>query len=243
MDEGTKVLVIDDELAIRSVLKVSLTAAGCVVQEAASGGEGIQRARACQPDIVLLDLGLPDVDGVEVVRRLREFTMSPVLILSIRGQESQKVAVLDAGADDYLTKPFGAAELLARMRALLRRAAATPPATQLVCADLVIDLPRRQIRVGDREIRLTRTEFALLKSLMKRSGNVATQAQLVREVWGRLEYQSALHVLHVTIANLRRKTEPDLLRPQYILTELGIGYRIGAASDAVGAPRASGRFF
>jgi two-component system KDP operon response regulator KdpE len=200
------------------------------VQEAASGGEGIQLARVGQPDIVLLDLGLPDVDGGEVVRRLREFSPSPILILSIRGQESQKVSVLDAGADDYLTKPFGAAELMARMRALLRRAAVSPRATQLVCADLVMDLPRRQIRVADRGIRLTRTEFSLLKSLMKRNGNVVTHAQLVREVWGRLEYQSALHLLHVTIANLRRKIERDLVRPEYILTEAGIGYRICAGS-------------
>lgn len=226
MDAGTKVLVIDDELAIRSILKVSLSAAGCGVQEAASGREGIERACACHPDIVLLDLGLPDMDGGEVVRRLREFTQCPILILSIRGQEPQKVAVLDAGADDYLTKPFGVAELLARMRALLRRASVTPPSAQLVCDGLIMDLQRHQVWEEGREIRLTRTEFALLKSLMKRKGNVVTHAQLIRDVWGRLRYDGALHLLHVTIGNLRRKIERDPIRPTYLLTELGIGYRI-----------------
>ncbi len=212
------------------MLKISLTSCGCIVREAASGAEGIQSARAEPPDIVLLDLGLPDMEGGEVVRRLREFAHCPVLILSIRGQEAQKVAVLDAGADDYLTKPFGVAELLARMRALLRRVAATPPVTQLVCAELVMDLSRHQVRVVDREVRLTRTEFALLKSLMKRNGNVATHAQLVREVWGRVQYQSALHLLHVTIANLRRKVEQDPMRPAHLLTEPGIGYRVRTES-------------
>ena len=220
------ILVVDDEIGIRRILKVCLTSAGFVMHESASGHEALRVISEIQPDLVLLDLGLPDMDGSKVVTRVRESNQCPILILSIRDQESDKVTALDAGADDYLTKPFGNRELLARIRALLRRGRSETLNTSLKCGPFTIDAAHHAAQVTGKPVRLTRTEYALLKSLVRRQGNVATHRQLVREVWSGMYNEHALHVLHVTISNLRRKTERDPLQPQFILTEPGVGYRI-----------------
>lgn len=222
------ILVVDDEAGIRRVLKLCLTAAGYVVHESASGRQAIEVVSAVNPDTIVLDLGLPDIEGSEVVLRVRETNQCPILIVSVRGQESDKVSALDAGADDYLTKPFGNQELLARVRALLRRSGARELTRKLQCGSLTIDAARHQIDLAGKAVRLTATGYALLQALALRQGNVVTHRQLIREVWGGLCNDNALHVLHVTISNLRRKIEPNPLRPEHILTEPGIGYRLAA---------------
>ena len=231
---GNILLVVDDDIAIRRILRLSLASAGYIVHESASGRGALEAVMEIQPDLILLDLGLPDIDGSKVVTRIRESNQCPILILSVRGQESDKVAVLDMGADDYLTKPFGSRELLARVRALLRRSRGKELTGTLACGALTIDVAERRVQVAENIVRTSPTEYALLCSLVRRQGNIATHRQLVREVWGGMYNEHALHVLHVTISNLRRKVERDALRPRYILTEPGVGYRIEAAS-----PRAS----
>ena len=205
---------------------MNLASAGYIVHEAASGHEAIRAVSTIDPDLLLLDLGLPDMDGSRVVAQIRAFDQCPILILSVRGGESEKVAVLDAGADDYLTKPFGNRELLARVRALLRRGPAPQATTILTCGRLAIDAMRRRVEVGGKQLRLSRTEYTLLERLAERGGKIATHRQLVHEVWGKVYNEHALHVLHVTMSNLRRKIEHDPLRPAIILTEPGIGYRM-----------------
>jgi two-component system, OmpR family, KDP operon response regulator KdpE len=224
-DAGSTILVVDDEIAIRRILVVCLSSAGFLVHQSASGHDALRAIAEIQPDLVLLDLGLPDMDGSKVVTRVRESNQCPILILSIRDQESDKVTALDSGADDYLTKPFGNRELLARIRALLRRSRSETSAS-LQCGPFTIDAAHHAAEVTGKPVRLTRTEYTLLKSLVQRQGNVATHRQLVREVWRGMYNEHALHVLHVTISNLRRKTERDPLRPQFILTEPGVGYRV-----------------
>jgi two-component system KDP operon response regulator KdpE len=223
---GNAILVVDDEVAIRRILKVCLSSSGYTVHESASGHEALKAIDEIRPDLVLLDLGLPDMDGSKVVTTVRESNQCPILVLSIRDKETDKVTALDAGADDYLTKPFGNRELLARIRALLRRGSGTALTTSVSCGPFTIDAAHHRVQVADKTVRLSRTEYRLLKSLVQRQGNVATQRQLVREVWGGMYNEHALHVLHVTISNLRRKIERDSLRPQFILTEPGVGYRI-----------------
>jgi two-component system KDP operon response regulator KdpE len=178
-----------------------------------------------KPDIIILDLGLPDIDGVEVTRLLRQWTQIPIIILSVRGSESDKIAALDAGADDYLTKPFGVGELLARLRAALRRTAQTANGPVFTSGNLKVDLPRRLVTVSGREAQLTPTEYELLRVLITHAGKVLTHHHLLREVWG-AEYGEEFHMLHVNISNLRRKIEPDPARPQFIVTEPGVGYRL-----------------
>lgn len=224
---ASRILVVDDEAAIRHVLKVCLDPAGFAIHESASGREALRALSDVQPDLIILDLGLPDMDGANVVRKVRESSECPILILSVRGQESEKAAVLDSGADDYLTKPFGTRELLARVRALLRRSAGTGIVRQYKCGRVTIDPARHRVEVDGEDVRLSRTEYALLRSLARRDGNVATHKQLVREVWGGIYNHSALHLLHVTVSNLRRKIENDPLQPEYVLTEPGVGYRLG----------------
>ena len=223
--EGVRVLVVDDERAIRRFLQAALDAHGYVVFEAANGEEALRSVIADRPDLVILDLGLPDIEGIEVARRLREWSTIPIIILSVREQEGEKIAALDAGADDYLTKPFGIGELMARMRVVLRRVA--EPETSPVCqtGDLVVDLARRRVTVKGEEVFLTPTEYDLLRVLVQHAGKVLIHRQLLRQVWG-VGYESELHLLRVNISNLRRKLEPDPTRPQYILTEPGVGYRL-----------------
>ena len=224
-DIGLRVLVVDDEPAIRRFLRASLGAHGYTVMEASCGEDALKTVALNHPEVVILDLGLPDIDGVEVTRRLREWTQIPIIILSVREQEGDKIAALDAGADDYLTKPFGMGELMARMRVALRRSAQTTEEPIYQIDELEVDLARRQVSVAGQDISLTPTEFDLLRVLAQHAGKVITHHQLLRMVWGDA-YQTETHLLRVNMSNLRRKIEPDPARPRYILTEPGVGYRL-----------------
>jgi two-component system KDP operon response regulator KdpE len=227
-EPGLRVVIIDDEEAIRRFLRVSLSAHGHAVYEVGTGQEGLAAVAAHRPDIIILDLGLPDLEGVEVTRRLREWTRTPIIVLSVRDREETKVEALDAGADDYLTKPFGVEELLARMRVALRHTSGAPDEPVFTAGDLTVDLARRLVTVAGREVTLTPTEYDLLKALVSHAGRVLTHHQLLREVWG-TGYEQDAHLLQVNISNLRRKLEPDPARPRYIRTEPGVGYRLKEA--------------
>lgn len=222
------VVVIEDERPIRRFLRVMLEGHGYRLFEAATGAEGLVEAASRQPDVVILDLGLPDMEGLEVIRRLREWTAVPIIVLSARGQERDKVAALDAGADDYIAKPFGAGELLARIRVALRHAAGASreggDATFTV-EGLEVDLARRHVRRDGQEIHLTPTEYRLLAALVRQAGKVLTHRQLLTEVWGPSHAEES-HYLRVYMAQLRRKLEADPAQPRYLLTEPGVGYRL-----------------
>jgi len=222
---GVRVLVVDDERAIRRYLHAALNAQGYTVYEASQGQEALNAVVTDRPDLIILDLGLPDIDGVEVTRRLREWTHIPILILSVREQESDKIAALDAGADDYLTKPFSSGELMARMRVALRRSMQTTSEPVFETGDLKVDLAHRKVLIAGQEILLTPTEYDLLRVLVQNAGKVLTHRQLLRQVWGSA-YEAEAHLLRVNMSNLRRKIEPDPTRPHYILTEPGVGYRL-----------------
>jgi two-component system KDP operon response regulator KdpE len=222
---AARVLVIDDEQPVRRFLRVALASQGYLVDEAASGQDGISAVASGKPDVVILDLGLPDLDGTEVTRLLREWTRIPIIILSVRGSEQDKIAALDAGADDYLTKPFGAGELLARLRAALRRAAGGGEEPVFVSGALKVDLLRRIVSVSEHPVQLTPTEYGLLRVLVMHAGMVVTHHQLLHEVWGPA-YRDESHMLHVNVSNLRRKIEPNPSRPHFIITEPGVGYRL-----------------
>ena len=206
-------------------MRVALSGQSYHVIEAATGKEGLALTTLQKPDVIILDLGLPDIDGVEVTRLLRVFTQTPIIILSVRGSESDKIAALDAGADDYLTKPFSIGELLARLRVSLRRL--YQPAGEVVfsIADLCVDISKRLITLAGREIQLTPHEYGILQSLVTHAGKVITHHQLLKEVWGH-GFENEFHLLHVNVSNLRRKIEPDPSRPIYITTEPGVGYRM-----------------
>ena len=221
------VLVVDDEAPIRKFLRAGLESQGYALVEAPSGREAIAQAATRAPDIVLLDLGLPDIDGFEVVRRIREWSAMPVIVLSARGQESDKIRALDAGADDYVTKPFAMGELLARMRAAMRHAARAGAEGEsvLTFGELNVDLGRRRVSVAGAEVRLTPIEYRLLVALAQHAGRVLTHAQLLRQVWGP-GYASQHHYLRVYMAQLRHKIERDPARPRLLLTEPGVGYRL-----------------
>jgi two-component system KDP operon response regulator KdpE len=221
-----RVLIVDDDQAIRRFLRTSLAAHDYTVFEAATGQEALAGVVTHKPDIMILDLGLPDLDGIQVTRRLREWTKLPIIILSVREREDDKIAALDSGADDYLTKPFGIGELLARLRAALRHVSPqTEEEAIFWLGDLVVDLARRVVRVREQEVQLTPTEYALLRVLITHAGKVLTHHQLLREVWGP-GYERESHLLRVNISNLRSKIETQPARPQYILTEPGVGYRL-----------------
>jgi two-component system, OmpR family, KDP operon response regulator KdpE len=222
------ILVIDDEPAIRRFLCATLANHGYQLAEAATGQDGIAQVTQQKPDVVLLDLGLPDIDGLEVTRRLREWTNVPIIVLSARGQERDKVAALEAGADDYLTKPFGVAELMARMRVALRhaaRAAQSADEASFSVGQLRVDLVRRQVFVDATEVHLTPIEYTLLITLIRHAGKVVTQGQLLREVWGP-GYATEAHYLRVYMGQLRHKLEAEPARPRYLITEPGVGYRL-----------------
>ena len=222
------VLVIEDEEPIRRFLRASLTHAGYRVEEAALGEIGLRTAISGPPDLVILDLGLPDIDGQAVLKRLRDWYTGPIIVLSARDQEQQKVLALDSGADDYLTKPFGMGELLARMRTALRHARpVNPGATTLAIGDLQIDLAARLVLVQGQAVRLTPLEYKLLVTLAQNAGKVLTHRYLLREVWGPQDSQET-HYLRVFVASLRRKLEVNPARPRYILTEQGVGYRFAS---------------
>lgn len=218
------VLVIDDEIQIQRLLRLTLESAGYRVRDAATGALGLNEAAVERPDAVVLDLSLPDMSGLDVLRRLREWSQLPVLILSVRGEETEKVAALDAGADDYLTKPFGAAELLARLRVLLRRAQPAGEISVIRFGEVEVDFTKRAVTRAGRDAHLTVKEYALLRLLLLHRGKVITHRQLLREVWGP-GHEEDTHYLRVHMANLRKKLEATPGSPAFLRTESGIGYR------------------
>jgi len=227
---GPVILVIEDEAQIRRFLRPALTGQGYRLFEAITGESGLVEAATRQPDLIILDLGLPDLDGLEVIRRLREWTTIPIIILSAREQERDKIAALDAGADDYVSKPFGIGELLARMRVALRHAAQSGDTDEAAFAvgDLAVDLTRRQVTLRGEPVHLTPIEYRLLTTLVRHAGKILTHPQLLKEVWGPNQTDQAQY-LRVYVAQLRRKLEQNPARPRYLLTESGVGYRL--ASD------------
>ena len=228
-EDMPQVLIVDDERPILRFLSASLSGQYRIM-EAATGADAIRTVASARPDLMILDLGLPDIDGVEVTRRVREWTDMPIIIISVREQESEKVAALDAGADDYLTKPFGAGELMARIRAALRHSPVVEADSVFTSDDLSIDLARRLVSVAGREIVLTPTEYDILRALIQHAGKVLTHRQLLRTVWG-AAYESETHLLRVNMSNLRRKIEQDAAKPRHIITEPGVGYRLRVKSQ------------
>jgi len=224
-EKGARILIVDDEQQIRRLLKVTLGAHGYDAVEAAHGQEAINQAAVCKPDLVLLDLGLPDIDGKTVVSQIREWSQVPIIILTARDQETEKIAALDAGADDYVTKPFSTGELLARMRVALRRSVAAENQPVLVCGNLSIDFAQRRVAVAGKDVKLTPTEYEILKVMAQHAGRVLTHQQLLKAVWGNA-YHDDTHYIRVYIGQLRRKIEENAAQPKYIITESGIGYRL-----------------
>jgi two-component system KDP operon response regulator KdpE len=224
--QGRVVLVVDDEKEVMRFLQVSLGALGYRVVEATTGQQALVEAATRAPEVILLDLGLPDLDGVEVARRIREWSKTPIIVLSARGQERDKIEALDAGADDYLTKPFGVGELMARIRVSLRNAARTGPLGDPVfeTGELKVDLAARRVLLAGTEVRMTRTQFNLLSALVKHAGKVVTHRQLLREVWGPTVAEP--HYVRAYMGQLRHKLEKDPAQPRYLLTETGVGYRL-----------------
>jgi two-component system KDP operon response regulator KdpE len=224
--EETRILVVDDERQIRSMLKTTLFGNGYDIREAASGYDALKQTQLFHPDLIILDLGLPDLDGIEVIRRLREWTKVPIVVLTVREHESDKIKALDAGADDYVTKPFHMGELLARIRVALRYAAKSEDEPLFTLGKLKVDLARHQVAIGESEVDLTPTEYEILKFLALHAGRLVTHQDLLRAIRG--PQRKDVHYLRVYIAQLRHKIEEDPNRPRYIVTEPGVGYRFGA---------------
>ncbi len=220
----TRVLVIDDEAPLLHALRINLTARKYEVSTAADGASGLAAMARDRPDVLILDLGLPDMDGTEVIKGVRGWTSTPIIVLSAWDQESQKVAALDAGADDYVTKPFGMDELLARLRAAVRRAAPAPDEPVVTTQDFTVDLAAKRVSRDGADVRLTPTEWQLLEVLVRHRGRLVTGRQLLQDVWGP-GYETEANYLRVYVAHLRRKLEPDPAQPRYLLTEPGMGYR------------------
>ncbi|MBX3207616.1 MAG: response regulator [Labilithrix sp.] len=226
--EGPLVLVVEDEPQMSRFLRASLGTHGYRLVEATTANEGLAQATASRPDVVLLDLGLPDLDGIEVTRRMRAWTRTPIIVLSARGQEEDKISALDAGADDYLTKPFSVGELLARIRVALRHTAEAASAEEepvFSLDELRVDLGARQVFVGPSEVHLTPTEYSLLTTLIEHAGKVVTHRQLLKEVWGP-SYVEHTQYLRVFMGQLRQKLEPEPAKPRYLVNEPGVGYRL-----------------
>lgn len=224
-NKGPRILIIDDETQIRRFLRVALTSHGYIVKDARTGKEGLDTVAMFSPDLVILDLGLPDIDGLEVVRHLREWTKVPIIILSVKGQENDKITALDNGADDYVTKPFGMGELLARIRAAMRHTVGVEEQPILKFDDLTLDLVHRRLSRDNQEIKLTLTEYEIVKYLAINAGKVITHKALLHTVWG-LAYENEVQYLRVYIGQIRRKLEFDPSRPRHIITESGVGYRL-----------------
>ena len=219
-----RILLVDDEPAIRRFMQTVLADDHFALSLAENGHAALAAAVTSKPEVILLDLGLPDMDGVEVINRIRQWSQVPIIVLSVRDRETDKIRALDAGADDYLIKPFGVGELLARIRVMLRRSLQQAPEPVIRIDGLEIDLARRQVKIGGEVVALTPTEYELLRLLATNAGKVLTHRQMLKQIWG-ATYVDQPHVLRVNISNLRRKIEPDASRPRYILTESGVGYR------------------
>jgi two-component system KDP operon response regulator KdpE len=225
VEKSVRILIVDDERPIRRFLRASLVAHGHEIHEAQSGMEALEQTAKLKPDLIILDLGLPDMDGLEVTRSIREWTTTPIIILSVREKEEEKIAALDAGADDYLTKPFGVGELVARIKVALRHTLSVDDYSVFQTGSLKVDLAGHQVFLAGKQISLTPTEFQLLRVLVWQNGKVITHRHLLREVWG-AAYEDESHLLRVNISNLRRKLEPNPAKPKYLLTESGVGYRL-----------------
>ncbi|MFA7402841.1 MAG: response regulator [Pelobacteraceae bacterium] len=226
-DNLPRILIVDDEVSIQRFLHTTLDTGEYSLHQAENGHAALAAAVATHPDIILLDLGLPDMDGIEVLKRIREWSLVPIIVLSVRDREDDKVEALDAGADDYLSKPFGVAELLARIRGALRRSVQLTPEPIYKVDELEVDLSRRRVMVRGEETQLTPTEYDLLRLFVIHAGKVLTHGQILKQIWG-IGYVEQPHVLRVNISNLRRKIEVDASRPHYIITEPGVGYRLRA---------------
>jgi two-component system KDP operon response regulator KdpE len=226
LPEGVRILVVDDELQIRRMLKTALSCNGYDVREAPSGCDGLSQTQLFHPEVIILDLGLPDLDGIEVIRRLREWTKVPIIVLTVREHEDDKIAALDAGADGYVTKPFYMGELLARIRVALRYADASDDEPLVTAGKLTVDLARHRVAISENEVKLTPTEYEILRFLVLHAGRIVTHRQLLAAIQG--SHREDVHYLRVYIAQLRRKIEEDPNRPHYIVTEPGVGYRFGA---------------
>ncbi len=226
-EQSMRILVVDDEKTIRRFLRGTLVAHGYNVFEAVDGAEAIKCAIYSYPDVIILDLGLPDMDGVKVVQKVRERSKIPIIVISVRESESDKVAALDAGADDYLTKPFKVGELLARVRAVMRRLLPESNETIFTVGKLSIDIGKRMVQLKGKQVHLTPIEYNILKMLVLNAGKVVTHKHLLKEVWNKTEdFEGIAHLLRVMMSNLRNKIEPDPNRPTYILTEPSVGYRL-----------------
>ncbi|HEV7165036.1 MAG TPA: response regulator [Gammaproteobacteria bacterium] len=226
-DARVKVLIVEDDTQIRRFVSTALESEGMEVHEASTGSQGLTDAGRLKPDLLILDLGLPDMDGVDVVKRLREKSPVPIIVLSARSLETAKIATLDAGADDYLTKPFSVGELLARVRAAVRRAHGLSGGErrEFSLGELKVDLVKRRVTNADKEVHLTPIEYRLLEALVRNAGKVMTHQQLLREVWGP-EHAEDNHYIRIYMAQLRHKLEEDPARPRFLLTETGVGYRL-----------------
>lgn len=228
-NQAMRILIVDDEKTIRRFLKATLVSHGYNVYEAANAKEALEYSVYSHPDAIILDLGLPDMDGIEITRQIRKRAKTPIIILSIRENEADKIAALDAGADDYLTKPFNAGEMLARLRAVMRRLLPQNEKSVFKAGKLSIDISKHSVEVKNRQIHLTPTEYDLLKILVLNAGKIMTRGQILKEIWNRDEdHEETLHLLRVTISNLRNKIESNPDRPAYILTEPGVGYRLSS---------------
>lgn len=225
-DSGARILVIDDEPQIRKLLKVTLQAHHYTIHEASTGEEGVLQASLIHPDLIVLDLGLPDLSGMDVLARIRDWSSVPIIVLTAKEREEDKIAALDGGADDYVTKPFGMGELVARIRVALRHAAKSASEPILQIGELTIDLAQRIVELNGERVKLTPTEYDLLKILASNAGKVVTQRQLLQQVWGSQHNESDSHYLRVYIGHLRKKLEEDSTQPKWIVTEPGIGYRL-----------------
>ena len=231
--EGARILVADDEAAIGRAVETNLSRHGFQVRAAQTGQSALEVVVSFRPDLILLDLGLPDMDGFEIIRRIREASSTPIIVLSVRGQERDKVQALDLGADDYLTKPFGVDELLARVRVALRHTARPAAGTAAIfrTGNLIVDVEHRRVTLGGQEVSLTPTEYELLKAFIAHPDKVLTDRMLLQRVWGP-EYGDEAHYLHVYVARLRKKIELDPQNPRYLRTEPGVGYRLVSADQA-----------
>ena len=229
MDTGKiRILIVDDEKDIRKTLDVALSSHGYDVCEAVNGKEALEKSVSAHPDVIILDLGLPDMFGIDVLRSVRERSKTPVIILSVREDQTDKISALDAGADDYLTKPFNAGELFARIRAVMRRILPRGENDIFEVKRLLVDVPKHKVLVEGKEVHLTPTEYDILKLMVMNAGKVITHRQILKEVWNKTEdLDEAMHLLRVTISKLRNKIEPEPNIPEYVLTEPGVGYRLG----------------